>query len=53
MNVVNGYAGYLPPRGLYARDCYTVATTPFAAGSLERFTRHAILAGERLLAQIG
>lgn len=35
INIVNGYAGYLPPQGLYDQDMYAVWQTPFAAGSLE------------------
>ena len=50
MNIVNSYSGYLPPRELYDLDLYTVKVTPFAAGSLERFTEHALQAGERLQA---
>jgi hypothetical protein len=36
MNLVNGSAGYLPPRELYSSDIYQVWQTPFAAGCLER-----------------
>lgn len=34
-NLVNGSAGYLPPKELYDEDCYTVIQTPFAVGGLE------------------
>lgn len=34
-NIVNGYAGYLPPRDLYDQDMYAVWQSPFEAGSLE------------------
>jgi hypothetical protein len=36
MNLVNGTAGYLPPRELYSSDIYQVWQTPFAAGGMER-----------------
>lgn len=51
MNIVNGYASYLPPRDVYGLDLYPVTVTPFAADSLERLTDQALHAGERLLAQ--
>ena len=35
MNIVNGSAGYLPPRELYSTDIYQVWQSPFAAGALE------------------
>ena len=35
INIVNGYAGYLPPKDLYTKDMYAVWQTPFASGSLE------------------
>ncbi|GGH03807.1 alkaline ceramidase [Parapedobacter pyrenivorans] len=35
INIVNGYAGYLPPVELYGKDMYAVWQTPFAAGALE------------------
>jgi hypothetical protein len=35
MNLVNGSAGYLPPRELYDHDIYQVRQSPFAAGALE------------------
>jgi hypothetical protein len=38
MNLVNGTAGYLPPRELYVTDIYQVWQTPWAAGGLERVT---------------
>ncbi|WP_341835242.1 hypothetical protein WJU16_20340 [Chitinophaga pollutisoli] len=42
INIVNGYAGYLPPAGHYQRDSYAVWQTPFAAGGLELLTRTAL-----------
>ena len=36
MNLVNGGSGYLPEAGLYGTDMYTVNTSPFERGSLER-----------------
>ncbi|WP_341840777.1 hypothetical protein [Chitinophaga caseinilytica] len=42
INIVNGYAGYLPPAGHYGRDAYAVWQTPFAEGGLELLTRTAI-----------
>jgi hypothetical protein len=38
MNLVNGSAGYLPPREMYDRDAYQVWQSPFAAGALETLT---------------
>ena len=38
MNLVNGSAGYLSPRELYATDVYQVWQSPFAAGGLELVT---------------
>jgi hypothetical protein len=35
INIVNGYAGYLPPQDYYSKDMYAVWQTPFAQGSLE------------------
>jgi hypothetical protein len=35
MNLVNGSAGYLPPRELYEQDIYQVWQSPYAAGALE------------------
>ncbi len=35
MNLINGSAGYLPPRELYDADLYQVWQTPFDRGSLE------------------
>lgn len=48
MNIVNGYASYLPPREMYDLDLYPVTVTPFAAGSLERLMEHAQRLGARL-----
>ena len=50
MNLVNGSAGYLPPRELYAIDVYQVWQTPFAPGGLERVTAAADEAIGSLLA---
>lgn len=44
MNIVNGYAGYLPPKELYDKDMYPVGQTPFAEGSLELLIKAAIRA---------
>ncbi|MGN0002709.1 MAG: neutral/alkaline non-lysosomal ceramidase N-terminal domain-containing protein [Sphingobacterium composti] len=41
-NIVNGSAGYLPPKELYTQDCYTVKQTPFAAGCLENLIQHTL-----------
>ena len=38
MNLVNGWAGYLPPADLYDMDVYPVWQTPFDRGCLERVT---------------
>jgi len=35
INIVNGYAGYLPPAERYEEDMYAVWQTPFAPGALE------------------
>jgi hypothetical protein len=51
MNIVNGYASYLPPQAMYDLDLYPVTVTPFAAGSLERLIEHALQAGGRLMSQ--
>lgn len=48
MNIVNGYASYLPPRDSYGVERYSVTVTPFAAGSLERLIEHAQRLGARL-----
>lgn len=48
INIVNGYAGYLPPSGLYASDRYAVWQTPFAPGSLEKLTTTAIETAQRM-----
>nr|WP_295923104.1 hypothetical protein [uncultured Dyadobacter sp.] len=42
INIVNGYAGYLPPSDMYSQDMYAVWQTPFASGSLEKLTTTAI-----------
>ena len=48
MNIVNGYAGYLPPKELYAKNMYAVWQTPFAAGALEQLTEAAIVTAKKL-----
>jgi hypothetical protein len=35
MNLVNGWAGDLPPAALYDRHIHSVLQTPFAKGSME------------------
>jgi hypothetical protein len=49
MNIVNGYAGYLPPRELYVKNMYAVWQTPFAEGSLEQLTATAIAGAKKLM----
>jgi hypothetical protein len=49
MNIVNGYAGYLPPRELYAKNMYAVWQTPFASGALEQLTTTTIVAAKELM----
>jgi hypothetical protein len=51
INIVNGYAGYLPPASLYEKDTYAVWQTPFYAGSLEQLTTHALETAQRLLSE--
>jgi len=48
INIVNGYAGYLPPASFYPNDAYAVWQTPFKAGSLELLTNKAVEAAQRL-----
>ncbi len=48
INLVNGSAGYLPPRALYDKDIYSVWQTPFAAGPLELLTEQTIQALEKM-----
>ena len=48
MNLVNGSAGYLPPNGMYDRDCYQVTQSPFGRGSLETL----ISSAKRLVEEI-
>lgn len=52
MNIVNGYASYLPPQTTYDLDLYPVTVTPFAAGSLERLINAATQTGSRLVTSI-
>ncbi|NLU92533.1 hypothetical protein [Chitinophaga sp. Ak27] len=49
MNIVNGYAGYLPPEGSYSQESYTVWQTPFAPGALERLITSATAISQRLI----
>jgi len=49
MNIVNGWAGYLPPREMYGQDLYQVWQTPFAAGSLELLTESAARAAGSIM----
>lgn len=49
INIVNGYAGYLPPEEQYADDMYAVWQSPFAAGSLEALENQTITALNQLL----
>jgi hypothetical protein len=39
LNLVNGCAGYLPPRGLFAMKTYQVNVSLFAEGCLEQTLR--------------
>jgi hypothetical protein len=49
MNIVNGYAGYLPPAEAYSRQSYAVWQTPFAPGALELLTAAAAAISQRLI----
>lgn len=49
MNIVNGYAGYLPPEDLYTKNMYAVWQTPFAAGALEQLTAIAIDTAKKIM----
>lgn len=49
MNIVNGYAGYLPPQELYVKDMYAVWQTPFAEGGLEQLTATAIDTAKKIM----
>ncbi len=51
INIVNGYAGYLPPANLYAFDTYAVWQTPFEAGSLELLIEKTIETAQSLLSE--
>lgn len=50
LNIVNGWAGYLPPAPLYDQDVYQVWQTPFDRGGLELVEAAAIELGRDLLA---
>jgi hypothetical protein len=49
INIVNGYAGYLPPASSYHDQSYAVWQTPFAAGSLELLTATATAISQRMI----
>ncbi|MBC9929507.1 hypothetical protein [Chitinophaga qingshengii] len=49
MNIVNGYAGYLPPETSFNHQSYAVWQTPFEKGSLERLIRTATTISQRLI----
>lgn len=49
MNIVNGYAGYLPPRERYQEDIYSVWSTPFTSGALEQLTTTTIVALQEIM----
>lgn len=49
INIVNGYAGYLPQRELYKNDMYAVWQTPFEAGGLELVTEIATTTAQQML----
>jgi hypothetical protein len=51
MNLVNGSAGYLPPRELYDKNIYQVWQSPFAEGSLELLIDSARRSIEKLYSQ--
>lgn len=48
MNIVNGYAGYLPPSESYRRNSYAVWQTPFRQGALEILTAAATSISQRM-----
>lgn len=49
MNIVNGYAGYLPPEESFNHQSYAVWQTPFEKGSLERLVRVATTISQRMI----
>lgn len=49
MNIVNGYAGYLPPLTSFSHNSYTVWQTPFQQGSLEQLICSAITISQRMI----
>ncbi|MEC5145098.1 hypothetical protein [Chitinophaga sp. 212800010-3] len=49
MNIVNGYAGYLPPETAYSRQSYAVWQTPFASGALELLTTTTAAISKRMI----
>lgn len=48
MNIVNGYAGYLPPASSYRHRSYAVWQTPFQQGALEILTESAKAISQRM-----
>lgn len=50
MNIVNGYAGYLPPSAAYMQNSYAVWQTPFDKGALEILTAAAQSISQRMIA---
>lgn len=49
MNLVNGSAGYLPPKRFYKKNIYQVWQTPFSEGSLENLIRVAAESVETMI----
>ncbi|NML38433.1 hypothetical protein HHL17_14590 [Chitinophaga sp. G-6-1-13] len=49
MNIVNGYAGYLPPSASFNHQSYAVWQTPFEKGSLEQLIRSATTISQRMI----
>jgi hypothetical protein len=49
MNIVNGYAGYLPPSASYNHHSYAVWQTPFKQGALEILTAAAQSISQRMI----
>jgi len=51
MNLVNGSAGYLPPKEFYDQNIYQVWQSPFAAGSLEQLTEISVQTLEKMISK--
>jgi hypothetical protein len=49
INLVNGSAGYLPPKECYEHNMYQVWQTPFAVGSLEKLTNISLQTIEKMI----